>query len=434
MIQFLGTSTVTIFINGAVQLQGGDVISVVSDFGQISFGRLALLGFRTSVLVSLSILSGCSSFWTNGPSLNMPENEMSTTGVGASAGAILGAGLGTLVGSTTGNAGEGLVIGTVAGAATGGAIGHSLQQQEQNIATQKESIERQEETIDRQKNEIDGLRKQLDDRFSRKNKPSIAGDSYSYGTYAGNRQARPFSGTSTPAEDSSVSSRTVNRPAMKTSSSGSVEGRSLGVPSQPTLNSEVAARKVGENEIGTSAQTRARLEDPKPEPVSAQQKNLSGVNTDLVGSASSGATSTTAKKEPATAPGFEKSPQNDSLIVAKQPNTTPAVVGKIEKDLKSKTDNKEVAKAVDPKDESACQKAGDEAQKAQTADSAADRLFYFRRALRYCPTEAKYHVEIGKVYSSIGRVEDARYEFGQALEIDPSREDVKKEISNLQGL
>lgn len=80
-----------------------------------------------------------------------------------------------------------------------------------------------------------------------------------------------------------------------------------------------------------------------------------------------------------------------------------------------------------------CAKAEEEATRATSSTSDADRLFYFRRALRLCPTEVSYHLELGKIYSSLGRIEDAEHEFRQVLEIQPSNGEAKQQLGKLES-
>jgi tetratricopeptide (TPR) repeat protein len=88
------------------------------------------------------------------------------------------------------------------------------------------------------------------------------------------------------------------------------------------------------------------------------------------------------------------------------------------------------AKAVVPQDRN-CKGAEVEAKRARSASSEADRLFYYRRALRLCPLEPGYHLEIGRVYAELGRKEDAEFEFHKALELDPESEEAQDELSLL---
>ena len=80
-----------------------------------------------------------------------------------------------------------------------------------------------------------------------------------------------------------------------------------------------------------------------------------------------------------------------------------------------------------------CASAKREAGRAEKSSSDADKLFYYRRAIRLCPSEAGYHLEIAKVYSSIGRTEDAEYELRQALDLDPSNSEVQDQLTLLQA-
>jgi uncharacterized protein YcfJ len=81
------------------------------------------------------------------------------------------------------------------------------------------------------------------------------------------------------------------------------------------------------------------------------------------------------------------------------------------------------------KDDGGCAQADSEATRGREATSDADKLFYFRRAIRLCPTAANYYVEVGKVYVTIGRTEDAQHEFNKALELDPENEAAQNELS-----
>ena len=66
-----------------------------------------------------------------------------------------------------------------------------------------------------------------------------------------------------------------------------------------------------------------------------------------------------------------------------------------------------------------CMSAFDEAEKARQSQENAEKLFHFRRALRLCPDEALFHNGLGEVYLSLGRRDDAQFEFNEALRLDP---------------
>jgi predicted Zn-dependent protease len=83
-----------------------------------------------------------------------------------------------------------------------------------------------------------------------------------------------------------------------------------------------------------------------------------------------------------------------------------------------------------PKD-SNCIEGETEAERARNASSEADKVFYYRRALRLCPKEPVYRIEMGRVYVEIGKAEEARFEFTKALELDPENEIAQDELSML---
>jgi len=84
-------------------------------------------------------------------------------------------------------------------------------------------------------------------------------------------------------------------------------------------------------------------------------------------------------------------------------------------------------------DDPDCREAESEAVRARNARSDADRLFYLRRALRLCPAQASYHLEIGVVYASIGRTDDARFEFRETLDLDPGNPEAGIQLSKLDS-
>jgi tetratricopeptide (TPR) repeat protein len=80
-----------------------------------------------------------------------------------------------------------------------------------------------------------------------------------------------------------------------------------------------------------------------------------------------------------------------------------------------------------------CQGALKEAERGLHAGSDADRLFYLRRAARLCPSEPSYHVELGKLYSTIGKSDDAKYELRQAIDLDPNNQVARDELSIIEN-
>jgi len=78
-----------------------------------------------------------------------------------------------------------------------------------------------------------------------------------------------------------------------------------------------------------------------------------------------------------------------------------------------------------------CQKAQAEVKDAAAASENADKLFHYRRAIRLCPNNPESHNSLGQVYLSLDRKSDAEFEFKEALNIDPSYEAAKQNLSNI---
>lgn len=83
-------------------------------------------------------------------------------------------------------------------------------------------------------------------------------------------------------------------------------------------------------------------------------------------------------------------------------------------------------------DSPGCVKSEEEAQRARNATTDADRLFYYRRAARLCPRHVTYHIELAQVYQKIGRLEDAQFEYRQAMDLEPDNEIAKSQLSQLE--
>lgn len=76
-----------------------------------------------------------------------------------------------------------------------------------------------------------------------------------------------------------------------------------------------------------------------------------------------------------------------------------------------------------------CAQAKVEVESAKSTEVIADKLFYYRKALRLCPDSAEYHNGLGEVFLILNRKEDAIYEFKEALKINPSLDIAKKNIN-----
>lgn len=329
--------------------------------------------------VSLLILIGsvgCATF--NMDELQMPqlpETNLTTTGVGAVGGAVVGAGLGLLVGSATGNAGEGFLVGSLAGATTGGLIGRGFENHERALLEQDEVLRRQEESIHQQQREIEELKR---------------GSSDGVGPQRTGRKAWSLSRSDAPGAD---------LPSSKQVAPDEVD---LGSGVDYEVNSRVPEMKLPAARV-----SKMTVEDSR-EPIS--HGRASKTSADSAGSK-------------------ERARLLDSLA-----EDLPPARKNIEQEEASKADSMVLdspSGSFAPND-SDCKSAKAEADRASSTDSDADKLFYLRRAIRLCPKQIGYHMEIAKVYLNIGRVEDAEYEFRQVLEIEPGNAEAKKQLSSLE--
>ena len=68
----------------------------------------------------------------------------------------------------------------------------------------------------------------------------------------------------------------------------------------------------------------------------------------------------------------------------------------------------------------------------KTAQSDSDKLFFLKRVLRLCGKNPAVRIELGKVYQSLGRVEDAKNEYRAALDIDPKSKDARSMLEQFR--
>ncbi|MGI6681016.1 MAG: tetratricopeptide repeat protein [Bdellovibrionota bacterium] len=76
-----------------------------------------------------------------------------------------------------------------------------------------------------------------------------------------------------------------------------------------------------------------------------------------------------------------------------------------------------------------CEKAKAKATLAKQTEVLADKLFYYRKALRLCPSSPEYHNGLGEVYMVLNRREDAVFEFKEALKLNPEFYTAKKNLN-----
>ena len=434
---------------------------------------------------------GCSN---NFFELEPPESdiEMTTSAVGATTGAVIGAGLGTVIGAASGNAGEGLAVGALAGAATGSLVGKGFEDRDKELAQQQEEIDENKEVIGQQKRELEELRRALDDRLSQNNAPSsFSGSDYSVYSYQGSPRAKSYGnsavtgavGGAAGGTPSYNSGRAAWGAGSKASTGGTVSrGSSYGKASSQTgavsnsASSNYRARLRRDPRFGVKSYSGAAAEDTSAgvgmagagvvedaeidiPPVRVNSVTGSNKSRSYKRSAANNAKSVrTARAKYASKRSAQlSSPKMEVEEVKSSKVKTVAPPSKSAKKLvssargsrkvsrsnsrnisKAKTSTKSgisrSAKSIGTASKSKCGRAESEQAKAASAESVADKLFYLRRALRYCPSKASYHVEIAEAYRSIGRLDDAKYELNHALEIEPSNRAAKKALGSLELL
>lgn len=256
-------------------------------------------------------------------------------------------------------------------------------------------------------------------------------------------QARGYA-PSAPAAELPGSSGAVSNPlpSSRVSADATSMAPAAVLPSGTTIaDPEVITKRVAPVK---EAATKQRLVKKEVSSKMMQRSTKPKKIKKLVSSNIGAARKSTAKKAPAKrvsrvaseiksvskTPGVAVS--SEEKVEAKKPGTIAALAAGTSVTPKETVQEKkaEVAKPVIPKDRN-CKEAEVEAKRARSASSEADRLFYYRRALRLCPLEPGYHIEIGRVYAELGRKDDAQFEFRKALELDPESEEAQDELSLL---
>ena len=412
---------------------------------------------RGSLLIGLLLATslfhtGCSYLNRQDPDLNLPEPRVSTTGAGAITGAAVGAGLGLAIGASSGNAGEGLAVGTVAGAAAGAVIGNVIEKQENK--KRQQIVRDQDSVIEEQQIEINELKKTREDKNSSTRSKSLSSSSSSKSTkassramlsrnykqknassylkegYKGNPRAVRFSSTDVDprAEKTKLvaktetKAQTKNLPAANQIASKKTETKLTELSSDKAklASKEASAPKtiaaassktqhVAEALAAEKEKAREVVQMPSSSELPPAREVASNTATGTIGSA--------------VAEEADEAVAEAAKPVEKAVTTTTAAVETLPKAVES------AAKKA-PSDP-ACANAEQEAIRARNSSSDADRLFYLRRAARLCPSFAGYHVEIGQIYTQLGRKEDARFALTKALELDPDNASAKERLNIL---
>jgi len=416
---------------------------------------------KLNLLLSLVfLLTSCSALERN---FNFDSNRYTKSSLGAAAGAAIGATAGTVIGSTSGDAGQGFLLGGGLGALSGAVIGTEMDRREE-LAYSSNTINRQ----NNQNNRLNTIRgNSFDGGFQGNsqgsnfnnglnsgsiNSGSINSGSYGNGAINGNfdssgrfiipEQNRPSAGYS----------GAVNRTyaaARQTQPSYIVESNIGNAPNLPsTVYSGATTTQVYEDRTAnTVVSTAPVIKAPKVKsvrrarlkpraytaPVSSAPKIVANKTIPLAKTTPFIKTAKAneiplAKTFPIDKPitkVVESAAVTTAIPTAKVISSTSISQPVITNPAVSST-AKTVGKAVVN-----CSDAEAEATRARTAATDTDKIFYYRRALRLCNTKPNFHIEIGKVYASIGRKEEAELEFSKALEIDPNNSEAQDELTIL---
>lgn len=352
-----------------------------------------------------------------------------TTAIGSATGGVLGAGLGAIVGNQTGSAGGGLVIGAVAGAAAGGAVGNALEAQQEAIKTQDEAIERQERVIETQKHEIASLRQLQND--------SPGGDV---------SRRRVASGATASGERYAASDRYLGNGRLSAERSRKTAATLHGKSAHDRLAKSDNRSKSYAN---LPAGGRESMRGSYRYQTTTKTKNLahpqqSRAETHLVAHPESVAAVAKALNEPRTSAAREIVEPSRKVRIQERDLTesgsaetlgsaTPNREGGAGEDLSS-NDPSRINSAESASDSSAdCKLAKDEFSKSERAFDTSQKLFHIRRALTLCPNDAEYHNGIGELYLKLSRSEDAKFEFQEALRVEPGFAPAKDNLRMLNG-
>ncbi len=432
---------------------------------------------KALVIVFMASFAGCS-LWQ---SQTGEEHPFTSAGVGAATGAAVGAVGGAIIGSTSGNVGSGLAVGSLAGAAVGGALGYRVSENEKEQSDKRSTVTRQDAQIKRQRHEIRRLRDDLSDEANdplmKSGRPSVVKSVADWRAYRGSPAARPvasgrammkpsFYGENTgravtdltlvsppsiPAKSavkSADATPAVSAETLVVSPSLKATTRSTEVPTKvPTEVPTEVRRALPATKAGLAVVTEKSLEQVALEnvvepikPTSALPPMKSELTADTEES-----TEVLSKQEDEVV-----GEPDDALQVSPKDEVKQALKTKL--DAKSSSEKPQMVAALAPVSKAAastkvaeqqklmaevlntesCVKAREESDRAKQSKSVADRLFYYRRALRLCPESSDYHFEIGKLYSVIGRTEDAKEEFRQALARNSANDSARHELSLLE--
>jgi tetratricopeptide (TPR) repeat protein len=295
-----------------------------------------------------------------------------TTAIGATTGGVIGAGVGAVVGGQSGDPFAGAAIGAVAGALAGGAVGNALEAHEEVMQRQDEALERQQRIISSQESEIRELRR-------------LGQDTITYKSPTESSYRRSYEERASSKIDLVIPPSLANKKFNGAATPGVWRQKNIGSPAIVVPSSTKPVNAVATNTKSVVASSQATAV-PKTEvkPI---------VSTKIV----------------------------EPIQKVQQPEKMNSI-----SEVAAINQTAEVSLMSDD-----CKKAEQEISQSETQEDASDKLFHLRRALRLCPDNSGYHKKLGDLYLSLNRKDDAKYEFGEAVRLDPNSAEAKSKLNEL---
>lgn len=373
---------------------------------------------RYSVVLVLCALlvSGCATQGRGNTTIGIDDSRFNKTMVGALAGAAGGATIGAVAAD---DAAAGVAIGAISGGIIGAGIGAVLAKNDAENDSLNEKSYQQQEKIKQQERDINYLRSRDADK-----KPPPKSSSADDGVGEENLPLLP------PAEGSEPAGKSTP-PAARTT-----------VDDPPAVEIPKAAEPTARGSLSE----KYPYSDARPSG-SRQSRSVAGEELVAAG-AVVGTTAVVASKTAGDNAGGLKEVESKSadpkLASAKssakaaptrvEPAKADTVKSEIAPTLKKVEPATPAATSVTPPPgQAGCKEAVKEAERGLKSSSDADRLFYLRRASRLCPSEPTYHVELGRMLSSLGKNNEAKQELKHALTLDPKNQIARDELSILEN-
>ena len=354
------------------------------------------------VVVSSVVMSGCATQGHGNTTTGIDESRFNKTIVGGLAGGAGGATIGLLAAD---NAAEGIAIGAISGAIIGAGIGAILAKNDSENDSLNETSYQQSEKIKQQQKDIDYLRSRDAEKPSTRTEGNGVGEE--------NLMLNP------PPDSAGKNSQDLS----KAEPSGDISG----IKPKLVKNQAAPASIANESSARPAMSSKYSFDENRPSG-SRSSTSAAAVATSTTAAAAATTTVTPSKSDSAENSAKSVSPKADQKSSdPTKPDIAPT--------LKKVTPEAPVTatSVVPPTGQAGCKEAVKEAEQGLKSSSDADRLFYLRRASRLCPSEPTYHVELGRMLSSLGKSNEAKQELKHALTLDPKNQAARDELSIVEN-